>query len=196
MPGCGFRLQFGLEFPVLLLEQAVPKAFIRVFQPVDKEFAEQIVAGMIGGPDLIFVVGDQMAIHANQHTVLRPQRRSPASKVAQSRGPSIVAEYRTEGQKKPGRGYLGHVRQSVLECAPETAAFDNCIRAAMVGNQARYALVKRGLGNVEGQVRGRDVAGFELGQEMVNFCCIARMTEAKALVSNSRSWTKDDEANA
>lgn len=187
MPGCGFRLQFGLVLPVLLLEQVVPKTLIRVFQPVNKKIAEQIVAGMIGGPDLISVVGDQMAIHANQHSVLRPQRRGPASKVAQSRGPSIVAQYRTEGQKKPRRRYVGHVLQSVLECAPEAAAFDNCIRAAMVGNQARYALVKRGLGNVEGQVRGRDVAGFELSQKMVNFCCIARMTEAKALVSNSRS---------
>lgn len=137
MPCRGLFFQFGHEVPVLLVKQLVFEQSVGILQAVDEELAEQLVTGMICVPDLISVVGNEMAVHANQQAILWPQSRGPSSKVTQSCRPRIIAQYRAEGQEQTRRQDLANVVQSVLKCTPKTATLDDGVGAGVVLNQAR-----------------------------------------------------------
>lgn len=97
---CGPVLQVGYEVPILLVEKLVSKKLVGTGQAVEEEVAELVVTGVIGGPDFISLISSKMPVHANQHFIVGPEHCRPFSKMAQSRGPSIVAEHGAEGQKQ------------------------------------------------------------------------------------------------
>lgn len=90
--GGGSSLEGSKELPVLLAEPLLTNELVGLFESIEEELAVQVIAGVVGIPELLLVLGGEVAIHADEEIVLGAKHLCPAAEMGQCLIPGVVAE--------------------------------------------------------------------------------------------------------
>lgn len=83
-------VELGTGLPVFRAEPLLAKQLVGVRKPIGPEGIKQVFAGVIGGPDLVSVLMDRVAIHACEDEILRAHEGNPLFEVRDGGGRDVV----------------------------------------------------------------------------------------------------------
>ncbi|PNY25593.1 hypothetical protein TCAP_04467 [Tolypocladium capitatum] len=164
-------LELCLKIPILFAEPRLAGEPVGVVETVDEELPVQAVLGMVGCPYLIFVLGEQVAVHSDEQQVIRSHDLGPRPEMGQGFEERVIAEHRPQREEQAWGLDTLHIILTVLKSPPETGAFDVAVRGRLtdVG-------LERLLGNVQGQVLGWHSCGFKGSKQAFDFARVASWT--------------------
>jgi hypothetical protein len=181
-------IKVGVDLPVVQVEDVATEETIGVVEAVAPELLEQVGMGVVGGPNLVLVLLDGVAVHAGEDEVLRTKELDPVLQVGDGLGGLIVEEDRAKGEKDARtRGIqAGDPVVAGTKVAPETAASD----ALVLGGQLSQVGLQRSLGDVDGEVVSLVTTALKDSEEALDLSEIAvgkrKMLAPGSLCMNNR----------